>query len=144
METSELILFNKLVKTIQKDKGLTLEEVADLLNISRAHFSRMKNGHKKITPKILLQTRKLANYSANDAIEEHLWGTNKAAEPKEKYQHNNNALSELVTDTRHKRQIIDMLLSDQEKRTRQMDDIIKELQKVNDQLIKQLNSQTND
>jgi len=47
METKQNTL-----KLIRKERNLTAEEVSNLLNISRAHYTHLENGTRNITPTI--------------------------------------------------------------------------------------------
>jgi transcriptional regulator with XRE-family HTH domain len=70
MENSEIQIFNLCVNRLQEQKGWSIAEIAAQLNVTQTYLSSVKNGKKKLSPKLLYRARKISGMTTQDIIDE--------------------------------------------------------------------------
>jgi transcriptional regulator with XRE-family HTH domain len=137
-ELFENQLVNYAIRKLFATKNMSLKEVSEALDVSYAHLNRLKNGHKRSTNKINDKLCDLAEMTLTEKMKA-LSGQNFYAsmvqEPSPEYEKRPD-LSFCYAEAEKKKNIIDRLLDDTKTKSRQLDDLIKELQKLTDTIVK--------
>lgn len=59
------------LKLNRKEKGFTQQEIADLLSISRQHYSMIENGERNPSPKLAMQIGKALGFDWIKFFQDH-------------------------------------------------------------------------
>jgi transcriptional regulator with XRE-family HTH domain len=133
---------NKIIKyaysKLNHLKNYTLKDVAEHSGVSYVHLNRLINDHKKSSDKINDKLCDLAEMTLTEKMKA-LSGQNFyasiAQEPSAEYEKRPD-LNFCYEEAEKKNNIIDRLLDDTKTKSRQLDDLIKELQKLTDTIVK--------
>jgi transcriptional regulator with XRE-family HTH domain len=123
MENNDVQIFNLCVRRLQEDKGLSIADIADQLNVTQTYLSSVKNGKKKLSPKLLYRARKISGMTTQDLIDEvtmTVRPSKKAEEPPSSYERKNpekDIFAHLIFENSSKSAQIDQLLNELSKAT---------------------------
>lgn len=54
------------LKDTRKRAGFTQQQIADMLNVSRAHYTRIESGNRNPSLKIAIKIKEILSYSQDD------------------------------------------------------------------------------
>ena len=64
----ELALLRKAIRNERKDKRITQEELAEMLEVSPTHIKHIESGHRKPSIEILFEITKILNISLDGVV----------------------------------------------------------------------------